>query len=233
MLRAKFLNFLLDLFFPRFCLSCQKEGSYLCQDCQATLEISRFHQQYSTQNLRDLYFALNYQSPLIKNLIQKFKYQPFVKELAFNLASLIIEHFQLLDNPPPFYGGEKNFILIAVPLEKRKLKWRGFNQAEEIAKELSFFLKIPLISDCLIKTKDTIAQVELKAEARKENIKGVFLVKNKDLIKEKKILLVDDVYTTGSTMEEAARVLKEAKAKEIIGIVVARAKPGQDLWENA
>ena len=225
----KIKNFLCELFFPKFCFGCQKEGNYLCPDCRATLEISGFHTINPSQNLKDLYYALNYQSPLIKNLIQKFKYQPFVKELCKPLSLLIIEHFQLLDNPPPFYGGGQNFILIPVPLEKKKLKWRGFNQAEEIAKELSSFLKIPLISDCLIKTRETIPQVELSPEARKENVKGAFLIKKGDLIKEKKILLVDDVYTTGSTMEEAARVLKEAGAKEIIGIALARAKPGDDL----
>ena len=225
----KFINFILDLLFPKFCFNCQREGNYLCQDCRATLEISRFHLPYSTQNLKDLYFALPYQNPLVKNLIQKFKYEPFIKELAPTLSSLIIEHFQLLDNKPPFFGGGHDFILIPVPLEKRKLKRRGFNQAEEIAKELSSSLEIPLFSDCLIKTRGTIPQTDLSAEARKKNIKGAFLVRNGILVKNKKILLVDDVYTTGSTMEEAARVLKEAGAKEIIGLAVARAKPKEDL----
>jgi len=217
---------LLELFFPKFCFGCQKEGNYLCPDCKSTLEISSSHKIYSSQNLKDLYFALNYQSPLIKNLIQKFKYEPFVKELSPTLSSLIIEHLQLLDNKPSF----KDFTIIPVPLEKRKLKGRGFNQAEEISKELSSFLAIPLIPNCLIKTKETIPQVELTKEERKENIKGVFSIKNGELVKNKKILLVDDVYTTGSTMEEAARVLREAGAKEIIGIVIARARPEDDQF---
>lgn len=224
MLPKKFTDFLLELFFPKFCFGCQREGNYLCEDCRATLEISKFHKQYSTQNLQDLYFALDYQGPLIKNLIQRFKYPPFVKELAQPLSSLIIEHFQLLDNKPSF----KDFIIIPVPLEKRKLKRRGFNQAEEISKELSSFLGIPLIADCLIKTRETIPQVELTIEARKENIKGVFSIRDEKLIKNKKILLVDDVYTTGSTLEECARVLREAGAKEIIGVVIAKAKPCTD-----
>jgi len=241
MVLKKITNFLLELFFPKFCFNCQAEGNYLCPDCRSTLEISGSHQSLTTsgrgssQNLKDLYFALNYQSPLIKNLIQEFKYEPFVKKLAPTLSSLIIEHFQLLDNKPPFFASpptnpQSKYILISVPLDKRKLKRRGFNQAEEISKEISSFLTIPLISDCLIKTRETIPQVELETLARKENIKGVFSIRNKELVKDKKILLVDDVYTTGSTMEEAARVLKEAGAKEIIGIVVARAKPGDDRF---
>ena len=231
----KIQNFVLNLLYPQFCFNCGQEAtSYLCEDCKSTLEILQSHQKYSSQkgeenkfssspfavarDLKDLYFALPYQNLLIKNLIQKFKYQPFVKELAIPLTSLIITHFQLLDNKPNF----SDYILIPVPLEKRKLKWRGFNQAEEIGKELSKFLKISLLNNVLAKIKETPSQVELSDEERKENIKGVFLVKDEELIKNRKILLIDDIYTTGATMEECARVLKTAGAKEIIGIVVAR-----------
>ena len=85
---TKVKNFLLDLFFPKFCLGCQKEGGYLCQDCQATLDISGFHQGFQKENLSDLYFPLEYKIPLIKKIIQYFKYQPFVRELSQNLSSL-------------------------------------------------------------------------------------------------------------------------------------------------
>lgn len=211
-------KFLLDLLYPKFCFLCKREESYLCQDCLSTLEISKFHKKYSTKNLADLYFAISYQKPLIKKLIQSCKYQPFIKGLADNLSSLIINHFQLIDKKPNF----ADFILIPVPLEKRKLKWRGFNLTEEIGKEISKFFKIPLINNVLIKIKPTRPQVELSEKEREENIKGAFLVKNNQLVKNKKILLVDDVLTTGSTLEECARVLRDAGAKEIIGIVIAR-----------
>ena len=209
-------NFILEILFPQFCFNCGIEGTYLCEDCKSILEITGFHQKYSAPNLKDLYFALSYNNPLSKKLIQKFKYEPFVKELTKPLSSLIIAHFQLMDNKPDFSG----FLIIPVPLEKRRMKWRGFNQAEEIGKELAEFLKIPLISDCLIKTRETISQVELPEDARKENVKGAFSVKNRIL--GKKILLVDDVYTTGATMTECARILRESGAKEIIGIAIAR-----------
>ncbi len=233
-------TFLLDIFFPKICLNCQKEGEFLCQDCLSTLEILDSHQKFLNQNLADLYFALPYQNRLIKKLIQKFKYQPFIKELSQTLALLIITHFQLSSNKPNFFhpvrdrrsSNGADFILIPVPLEKKRLKWRGFNPAEEIGKELSLSLKIPFIEDVLIKIKETQPQVELTGKERKENLKGAFLVKNGEAIRNKKILLVDDIYTTGSTMEACAMVLKEAEAKEIVGIVVARAKPEDDRLQN-
>ncbi len=118
-LREKTKGFLLDTFFPRFCLNCQKEGNYLCEDCVSLLEISE-HQYCLCQKpnrlfkagkcprcrkkfLSGLYFALPYQNVLVKNLIQRFKYEPFIKELAKPLASLIIDYFQLSVNPPDFY----------------------------------------------------------------------------------------------------------------------------------
>jgi len=221
-------DFLFNLLFPKICLSCGREEDYLYQDCKATLEILGIHQRYKTDYLSDLYFAINYQKPIIKKMLQCFKYEPLIKDLTKPISSLILSHFQLLDNKPNF----TDFILIPVPLEKKRLKWRGFNQAEEIAKELSSFLNIPLMSNCLIKAKETLPQAELADEARRESVKGVFLVKNSEKIKNRKILLVDDVYTTGSTMEGVARILKEAGGKEIIGLVFAQAKPEDDFLQN-
>jgi ComF family protein len=220
----KFKEFILDLVFPKFCLGCKKEGTFLCEDCFSTLEISTSHQKFKEKNLTDLYFPVNYENFLVKKLIQNFKYPPLIKELKKELALIIISHFLLLDKKPNF----SEFVLVPIPLSKKKLKWRGFNQAEEIAKELANFLKIPLISDCLVKLKETKDQVELSEKERRENVKGAFFVKNKEKIVWRNILLVDDVFTTGATMEEAARVLKEAGAKKIVGIVVAKASPGQD-----
>jgi ComF family protein len=217
-------EFLLDLIFPKICLGCKKEGIFLCQDCLSVLEISTTHQKFRGKYLDDLYFPLDYGNFLSKKLIQNFKYPPLIRELKRELALAIISHFLLLDKKPVL----SDFVLIPIPLAKKKLKWRGFNQAEEIGRELAEFLKIPLISDCLVKIKENKAQVELSEKERKENVRGVFFVKNKEKIVGKKILLVDDVFTTGATMEEAARVLKEAGAKKIVGIVIARASPGQD-----
>lgn len=227
-MRKKIKNIFLNLLFPKFCFGCHREGYYLCQDCKSILDISGFHQTLRIEGLEDLYFSTEYKNPLLKNLIQSFKYQPFIKELSLPLSSLIINHFQLLDSPPLFYEEKSDFSLIPIPLEKRRLRWRGFNQAEEIAKKLSEFLGLPLVNDVLIKEQETLPQAKLSDRERRENVLNSFFCKNKEKILGKKILLVDDIYTTGSTMKEAAKVLKKSGTKKIIGIVIARAKPGQD-----
>ena len=238
---SKFYKLLLDILFPITCLNCQKEGSYLCEDCFALIDLNYkvycpFCRpakivldnktcrscQKKGKKLNGLFFAFSYQNLLIKKIIALYKYPPFVKDLAKTLSFFIIQHFQTIDNKPSFLRDKTNFLFLPVPLTKKRKKWRGFNQSEEIARELSLYYKIPLLNNVLMKTKETLSQTELSGKEREENIKDAFICLNRDLIKNKKILLVDDVYTTGSTMEECATVLKHAGAKEVWGIVVAR-----------
>lgn len=250
-------DFFVNLFFPKFCFNCGKEGDYLCSDCLALIDI--LERQFcpvcgkrvldgktclrcqSKTKLNGLYFAVSYQNKLIKKLISQFKYKPFIKDLSKTLASLIITHFYL-SNKFNFLITEKS-ILVSVPLARKKLKLRGFNQSEEIAKELSKSLnpvrdsqsrknasreqisngiKVPLVNNALIKIKNTRAQIELSKEERKENVRGAFLCRDERQIKNKKIFLVDDVFTTGATMEECAKILKESGAREVWAITVAR-----------
>ena len=241
----KYKNFLLELFFPSFCLGCQKEGTYLCEDCKATLDISEFNyclcNKNSTRlplgqkdgtcykcfdkNLSGLYFALPYkENRLTKKLIHQFKYQPYIKDLAKTLAMLLAEHFFLSENNKEDIW--RDSILVPIPLDKNKLKNRGYNQAEELSKELSKILKVPTVSKILIKTKSTKPQMELSKEKRAKNLQDAFKINSatSDVAEfsGKKVFLVDDVYTTGSTMEECARILKQAGTKQIWGITIAR-----------
>jgi competence protein ComFC len=237
----KIKDFSLNLFFPKFCLGCQKEGTYLCGDCRALLDISQFNYCLCNKNplrlppdqksgkcpkcqdkkLAGLYFALPYkEKDLTRKLIYQFKYQPYLKDLAETLASLIVEHLILSNkNTEEIW---RNSGLIPVPLDKKKLKARGYNQSEELAKELSKIMKIPVISGNLIKIKPTKPQMELSKEEREINLKDAFQIKNPADLAEKKMFLVDDVYTTGSTMEECAKVLRKAGAKQVWGITIAR-----------
>jgi len=230
-------KFLLNLFFPQFCLGCGKEGSLICKDCLSLIEISEYQYcpfcnppkrvfdgrncpTHQRMKLNGLFAATSYQNSLVKKLITSFKYEPFLKTLKGPLAFLIIAHFLLSENKI-IQEEPENSLLIPIPLSPFKRRWRGFNQSEEIAQELSTFFKIPLFYG-LIKIKKTQPQVELKREERIKNIQGAFKVREPAKIRRKRIFLVDDVFTTGSTMEEAARVLKIAGAREVWGIVVAR-----------
>lgn len=212
------MEFIKELLFPKFCLNCQREGEYLCQDCFALIDFPPYIPQKAAY-LTGLFCAVPYNNFIIKKLIAQFKYRPFVKELAATLASLIIHSIKL--NEKQILLPETG-LLIPVPLTKKRLRERGFNQAEEIAKELSSFWKIPLANDILFKIKETLPQVGLSKEEREKNVKGVFATRSGNLIKDKTILLLDDVFTTGATLEEAARVLKGAGAREVWAVTVAR-----------
>lgn len=242
---------LLDIFFPKFCLGCQKEGTYLCDDCRALLDISEFSyclceanghpkrlpedhggkcSNCSKKELSGLYFALPYKETgapgaLTRSLIYQFKYKPYLKDLAKTLASIIVEH--LVISGKNTNNIWENSILVPVPLSQKKLKERGYNQSEEIAKELSKVLNVPIVSNVLIKIKHTNSQKGLSKTEREKNLQGVFTIKAGGMsdipqISGKKVFLVDDVYTTGSTMQECSSVLRKAGAKSVWGICIAR-----------
>ena len=203
-LMIKFINtknFAMDLLFPKFCLGCQREGSFLCEDCKTLLDISEFDyclcdsrpirlppsqtlrqaqgkcSKCSDKKLAGLYFALSYkEKSLTRKLIHQFKYKPHIKNLSKTLAGILIEHFiKTGKNTDDIW---ENSVLIPVPLHKNKLKERGYNQSEELAKELAEILKIPVVSNSLIKIKSTPSQVELKKEEREKNLLNAFTIKN-------------------------------------------------------
>lgn len=113
-------------------------------------------------------------------------------------------------------------IIIPVPISKKREKQRGYNQSYLIAKELSRFLEIQLIDYCLYKFKDVIEQSKLNKEERKQNLKNVYLLKNEEKIRNKKILLVDDIFTTGATANECCKTLHQANIKEVSILTIAK-----------
>lgn len=202
---------------PRFCYQCGKEGELLCCDCAGLLEISHTHRKRPGEKLTDLYVPCSYENRVAARLIHGMKYKPFLKELARPLARAIWSHLELLDNKPDFSG----FTVIAVPLAVKRMRWRGFNQAEAIAGKLAGLLSLETSFTGLIRTRETPSQAELSGRERLQNIKNAFSCPNNLEVKGKKFLLVDDVVTTGATMEECAKVLRRSGALEVIGIAVA------------
>jgi ComF family protein len=240
----KLSKFVLDLFFPKSCLGCKKTNTYLCQDCFNKIELCSnnicffcHRPSWQGQNciicknkfsLDRVISATEYKHPLIQEIIKNFKYN-YVKELYYPLAQLLIKS---LKNAPNI-SNDSNIILVPIPLHKRRLHERNFNQAELLAKEISQNFSIPMETKILKRKRAILAQAKIKdRESRKENIKDVFeidkefmkkcVAENENLLKDKIIILVDDVATTGATLSEAAKVLKRAGAKEVWGLVVAK-----------
>jgi ComF family protein len=114
-------------------------------------------------------------------------------------------------------------LIIPVPLHPKKLRERGFNQSLVLGRQIAKKFSIPLDFGTLKRSIDTKPQVNLGKSERIKNVRGAFMVQEKERIKGKKVLLVDDVYTTGSTVNECARVLREAKASDVAVLTLARA----------
>jgi len=151
----------------------------------------------------------------IRDLIHSFKYNQQT-QLRYPLALLTLEvAFGIMQN-------HDLDILIPVPLHRSRLRQRGFNQAVLLGRVLSHHLLIPMRFDILARTRRTEPQVELSAAERRHNVKGAFSVHKPDTIIGRRILLLDDVMTTGSTMDECAHELKKAGASTVIASTIAR-----------
>ena len=223
MWKTKFYLKVLDLFWPRQCLNCSKQGKYLCIDCCALINLATRY-EVNIDYLDYLFWATPYKDKIVQSCLHYLKYQ-YVKDLAQELTDLIIAYFNLLNYSPILEQADRQaFVIVSVLLHKSRMKERGFNQSEEIARSLSKKLGIPLIEQALLKTKKTLSQMDLSREERLKNVSGVFAInpENENAIEGKKIILIDDVYTTGTTMQECAKVLKQNHATEVWGVVVAR-----------
>ncbi len=197
-------------FTSSYCLCCGRffEGSvelHLCQDCLEKRPPFTTHRSYG-----------RYKGKL-KDAILLYKYRRF-QVLGGDFARLIFRRL----------GKEENIwwkadVIIPVPLHPKRQKKRGFNQAQVIAAGLARIKGIKLEEGVLVKVKNVLPQTFLEIEERKKNVSGAFRVVDKERIKGKIVILVDDVYTTGSTVKECSMVLKEAGAKEVRALTLAQA----------
>ena len=177
-----------------------------------------------------------------------FKYEGQIRQLIidykFNEKSYMYKTFVnfLLNNKKIFENIKKYDKIIPVPISKKRYKERGYNQSLLIAKEIVRQISkrrletdekntikiskkqtnLELVNNCLIKTKNIIEQSKLNKEDRQQNIQGVYSIQNKKIITNKKILLIDDIYTTGSTVNECSRILQQANPKKIGILVLAK-----------
>lgn len=227
---------ILDFIFPKHCVSCKKLGSYLCENCFSYLSFdakslclvcnkptfnSLTHPYCLTKYSIDGCFSALPYNKTAQKLIYNFKYKPYLTDLKTVLVDLFYE--SLIQNED-FNRELKrgSWILVPIPLFSSKLKKRGYNQAEILAKELSEKFNFKTF-DVLKRVRDTKTQVGRSNIERKLNIKGAFIIHNSEfIIQNMSIFLVDDVVTTGSTLLEAAKILKRSRVKRVIGLTLAR-----------
>ncbi len=206
-------KFWLDLLFPVRCLSCKQENKdYLCVKCRTLLKFDSPNFKFNLKNIDSVFIAGNYENPLLADLIKKLKFNSIV-ELGKILGDFLSLFWQ-------GQAGPENYLVIPIPLSKKRQRTRGFNQAEVIARYLALNFNYELSLN-LKKIKNTKAQANLTARQRADNLTGSFIWTGEDL-SGREIILIDDVITTGATMEAAAKTLKKAGTKKIIALGVAK-----------
>ncbi len=204
------INYIFDILFPKYCLSCNQEGQYFCSACRQK-PFKQWDGQLTVSGEKyfdALYCLGDYEDEVLGKLIKTCKYR-FVKELTIDLAKLLIQEIR---------DKEYRGVVVTVPLSKRRERWRGFNQSEEIGRTISGELNLEFRS-CLVRVKHKKAQAKLSEKERQENMSGCFEVRGE--IPER-VILIDDVITTGTTVNECARVLKENGAGYITVLTIAK-----------
>lgn len=216
------IKYILDLLFPKNCVLCDTQGSLFCENCKNT-KLRYYKKQFchvckkevasgfvhndckSKSNLDGVLIAVHYNNSA----------KVIIEEIKYNLYFSIVSELGKLMRQVYINSGIDCKVIIPVPLHKFKENFRGFNQAELLAKEMG----IPIIN-CLSRIKNTKTQVNLNRAQRIENLKDVFKLKEK--LEASDVLLVDDIMTTGTTLEECSKVLKKSGVKRVYGLVFAR-----------
>ncbi|MFH1582256.1 MAG: hypothetical protein ABIA08_00660 [bacterium] len=197
----------IDMFFPKRCFNCGKEGEYICRDCGLFL--------LETPNLKDI--------GGLEELVSVWEYEGIMKKIineskkngifdVFN--ELIDKAFRVRESNLP-----EDVFITFVPMDKKEEKRIGFNQSKLIAKRLGEKTDRKVIS--LLSKKIAKKQGGLDREARIENVKDKFYMKDTDFIPEK-VILVDDIWVSGATMTECGKILKENGVKKVWGFTLTR-----------
>lgn len=228
----------LDFLFPQRCVSCGRLGSYVCPDCFVKIKTidtpicpvctkpffhGLTHPRCQGRLRPDgLTCLFAYQGP-IRTILKKIKFSS-IFDLLPEVADLAKEEIEENEVLYKFFVKEKPLV-VPIPLHWFRKNERGFNQSAFLGKQVAQNWNLTFCGDLLLREKYTSPQAKLKKKDRGSNIKHVFKINNSLSIlmsQYPSILLVDDIWTTGSTMREAGRVLKGAGVKKIWGLTIAR-----------
>jgi len=226
---VKLKGIALDLLFPQYCVGCGKEGGFLCSSCRQSLpEITpplcpRCGRPQSSGILCPSCVAWQakidgIRSPfrfdgVMRQAIHQLKYR--------NLRALVIPLAKLLHDYLIAYPLSAE-VLVPVPLHPKRLRERGYNQSGLLAQELGKLTNLPVVEGCLIRRHHTPPQARTTTvEERRSNTADAFVCRDREL-RDRSVLLIDDVSTSGATLDACAAALKDAGANSVWGLVVAR-----------
>jgi len=226
---AKLGGIALDFLFPQWCLGCGREGQLICSSCQSSLPrvvpplCSRCGRPQPSGILCSSCVSWRAEidgirSPfrfegVIRQAVHELKYRN-LRSLAVPLAQLLNDY--LLTQPVP---GD---VLVPVPLHRKRMRERGYNQSSLLAKELGRLISLPVVDGCLIRQRHAPPQARTATvEERRGNVADAFICCD-DRLRDKRVLLIDDVSTSGATLEACAVALKAAGAASVWGLVLAR-----------
>ncbi len=217
---------LFDYILPQFCVACELEGAVLCKKCLNTVDISGIFlcpdcdrpspggvvHVGCASSLDSLVAVASYAQPVVQHMVQLCKYQ-YIESVGNKMGEMCREVVRFV---PDVSDG---VIVIPVSLHKKRYASRGFNQAALIAEHVADMLGVVCDEDVLVRTKATKRQVDMVGSDRIHNVSDAFSVIKKP---PRKVILVDDVATSGSTLSACARALKEAGCQSVSAVVFGR-----------
>ena len=212
-----FINSALDYFFPPICGMCGEiNEKYICNNCYKNIKKIKkcVINEYNNRNFSKHLYIFKYEG-IIRNKIIEYKFED--KGYLYKMFAKII-----LSDKKTCNFIKKYDVIIPVPISKKRKKKRGYNQSELVANELAQKLNQDIWTDIIIKKKDNKPQSELNKLERIKNVEDIYEINKPIEVKNKKVLLLDDIYTTGSTVNEIARKLKQNQTQEIGVITLAK-----------
>lgn len=231
----------IDLLFPPRCVACHSLGTWLCTECRKSIEgidpplcrrcglplqaprpeeppPARCSRCQQLPQEWEALLAFAFHDGVLREAIHQFKYKD-LRCLAPHLAGLMAQGWRALAP-----AGWQPEVIVPIPLHPSRQRQRGYNQAALLARELGIHLHCPVVENVLVRVRATPPQVGLGVEARRANVSGAFRCLDGRL-RGRNVLLVDDVCTTGSTLESACLALKEAGAASVLAYTLAHARP--------
>jgi len=210
---------MLNVISPAECASCGENAPIypfpVCSICVSSIISSGSPEKITSDITQKIYSCLEY-TPAVKCCLKSFKFEGNKKLAAF-FRKIIVS--QLLSEE---LRKERYDVILPVPLHRSRKRKRGYNQSEILAEMISNSLGVPLRPDILIKIRNTPPQSGLRKTERKKNLKGSFSVTGKAFLASKSVLVVDDVITTGATIEECAATILNAGAGTVSAFTLAR-----------